>query len=379
MPSPASVCSDPQVSANTPNLTSCKQPMSIQSAMTILRELRQQIQAGLQLAQDRQHRGGQERQSSKLWLRDLTGRRHQGPCSAPDVRKSFLKSPQVTAEGTHPSLERDGSFPTRQHWSTLARWGSCPQRAWSAQGRDSSFHRSGSSPERLTYFPSRPWSASVGQRTQATCENWEAPSGGPWNPVERPSPPAQRPWSASTQRAGTPCKGRGSLLLPSGAKHTWPRPTHSTPQNAPRKENETRLPSSCPKLRGLLGHPYSSECLREFMRQKTLARRQQALEEKAKAVRALELRDQRLQDIYRKQRKAVLGRGGPGKAFPVVSQTNPGIVTFVPHSAQSRVCTAVWIECWPAQPLPPVPESPNACLPGYNGALEGPHCLCPSP
>nr|XP_019612403.1 PREDICTED: coiled-coil domain-containing protein 187 isoform X3 [Rhinolophus sinicus] len=337
MPSPASVCSDPQVSANTPNLTSCKQSMSIQSAMTVLRELRQQIQAGLQLAQDQQRRGGQERQSSKLWLRDLTGRRHQGPCSAPDVWESFLKGPQATAEGTHPSLERDGSFPTRQHWSTSARWGSCPQRAWSAQGRDSSFHRSDSTPERLTYLPSRPWSASAGQRTRATCENWEAPSGGPWDPLGRPSPPAQRPWSASfTQRAGTPCRGRGSLLLPSGAKHTWPRPTHSAPQNAPRKESEARLPPPCPKLRGLLGHPYSSECLREFMRQKTLARRQQALEEKAKAVRALELRNQRLQDIYRKQREAVLGRGGPGKAFPVVSQTNPGIVTFVPHSAQSR-------------------------------------------
>uniref|UniRef100_A0A671FY98 Coiled-coil domain containing 187 n=1 Tax=Rhinolophus ferrumequinum TaxID=59479 RepID=A0A671FY98_RHIFE len=339
MPSrPASVRSDPQASANTPNLTSCKQPRSVQSAMTILRELRQQIQAGLQLAQDRQLRGGQERQSSKLWLReDSTGRRHQGPCSAPDARESFLKRPQAIAEGTHPSLERDGSFPTRQHWSTWTRWGSCPQRARSAQGRDSSFQRSGSTPERLTCFPSRPWSASAGQRTRATCENWEAPSRGPWNPLEKPSPPAQRPQSTSfTQRAGTPCKGRGSLLLPSGAKHTWPRPTHSAPQNAPRKENEARLPPPCPKLQGLLGHPYSSECLREFMRQKTLERRQRALEEKAKAVRALDLRNQRLQDIYRKQREAVLGRGIPGKAFPVVSQTNPGIVTFVPHSAQSR-------------------------------------------
>ncbi|EQB77105.1 hypothetical protein CB1_000156010 [Camelus ferus] len=74
-----------------------------------------------------------------------------------------------------------------------------------------------------------------------------------------------------------------------------------------------------------------SESLREFMRQKTVAWRRQALEEKASAMRALELRNQRLQDIYRKQREAVLC-----KAVPVVSQTTPGIVTFVPHSAQSR-------------------------------------------
>ncbi|XP_019497449.1 PREDICTED: coiled-coil domain-containing protein 187 [Hipposideros armiger] len=334
MPSPASVCSDSQVPASTPSLASCNQPATIQSAMAILRELRQQIQAGLELAQDRQLRGGQERRPSNPWPRDLTGRRHQGPRSAPNVRGSFSKSSPATMEGTHPSLERDGS--------TLARWGSYPQMARSAQGWESSFQRPRSPPERLTYFPSRPWSASAGQRTRVACEDWEAPARGPWNPLERPSPPAQWPRSASfTQRAGTPSKDRGSLLTPSGAKHTSPRPTRSAPQNAPGEEKEARPPAPCPKLRGFLGHPYSFECLREFMRQKTLARRQQALEEKAKAMRALELRNQRLQDVYRKQREAVLGRADPGrvipsKAFPVVSQTTPGIVTFVPHSAQSR-------------------------------------------
>ena len=96
-----------------------------------------------------------------------------------------------------------------------------------------------------------------------------------------------------------------------------------------------RVPPPCPKPRGVLGHPYSSESLREFMRQKTLARRRQALEEKASALRALELKNQRLQDVYRKQREAVLG-----KAVPVVSHTTPGIVTFFPHCAQSKVRAA---------------------------------------
>jgi hypothetical protein len=72
--------------------------------------------------------------------------------------------------------------------------------------------------------------------------------------------------------------------------------------------------------------------LREFIRRKAQARRQQALEQKALATHTLELRNQRLQEVYRKQREAVLG-----KVIPVVSQTKPGIVTFVPSSAQARV------------------------------------------
>lgn len=77
------------------------------------------------------------------------------------------------------------------------------------------------------------------------------------------------------------------------------------------------------------------------MRQKALARQQQVLEEKAAAVQARELRSQRLQDVYRQQREAVRGRAGPTptKAFPLVSQTTPSIVTFIPHSAPPRVGT----------------------------------------
>ncbi|XP_058549492.1 coiled-coil domain-containing protein 187 isoform X8 [Neofelis nebulosa] len=177
----------------------------------------------------------------------------------------------------------------------------------------------------------RPWSASAGQpsqpqRTWAAHEDWESSAQSPWSPA------AQRPWSASFLRSkGTPCRGRGSLPPPSEPKRAWMRPAPGAPRNAPGKENEVRVPPPCPKPRGFLGHPYSSESLREFMRQKTLARRRQALEEKASALRALELKNQRLQDVYRKQREAVLG-----KAVPVVSHTTPGIVTFFPHCAQSK-------------------------------------------
>ncbi|XP_053523616.1 coiled-coil domain-containing protein 187 [Artibeus jamaicensis] len=345
-PSPAALRSYPQVPPSTPFRAPCDQAVTIQSALAILQDLRQQIQAGLELARDHQLRRGREQWPSPRWRRqEPAERRPQGACRAPDLRGSFSKSPWVPTKGMHSSSERAGSVPG-QRWRTLARWESQPRRPWLAQGRDPAFQRPGSPRERLSYFPQRPWSASAGQRARATCEGWEAPARGPGSPLERPSPRVQRPWSASlTKWTGSPCEGRCSLPPPSGARNAWLGPARSTLQTAPRKDSEAQVPLPCPKTRGLLGRPYSPESLREFMRQKALVRRQQALEEKVSAVRALELRNQRLQDVYRKQREAVLGKAGPikagpvkagpVKAGPVVSQTNPSIVTFVPHSAQS--------------------------------------------
>ncbi|XP_038471159.1 coiled-coil domain-containing protein 187 isoform X2 [Canis lupus familiaris] len=361
MPSPAFLRGDLQVSANAPSLASYDQPVTIQNALAVLRDLRQQIQTGLELAQSRHPRAGPELGRSKLWLQNLAGRKQQGPWSISDVRGPFSKSPQAGMEGKHSSLERAGSFPSGHHRNTLAGRESYPQKTGTAQGWNLSFQRPGSPPERLTSFPRRPWSASAGQasRLQRTGEAqgwnpsflrsgspserltsfpqrpWSASAGQTsrhqrtwtayedWDtPTRRPlSPLAQRAWSASfTQSAGTSGKGRGPLLPPSGVKRGWPR-----------KEKEVRVPPPCQKPQGVLDHPYSSEALREFMHQKSLARQQQAMKEKASAVRALELRNQRLQDVYRKQREAVLS-----KAIPVVSQTTPGIVTFFPHCAQSR-------------------------------------------
>ncbi|XP_053775335.1 coiled-coil domain-containing protein 187 isoform X3 [Desmodus rotundus] len=336
-PSPAAMRSDPQEPSSMPLRAPCDQAVTIQSALDILQDLRQQIQAGLELARDHQFRRGHEQRPSPWWPQESVGGRPRCPYRAPELRGSFSKSPWVPTKGMHSSSERAGSIPTGQHWRTLAQQESYPQRTWLAQGRDLAFQRPGSPCERLSYFPGRPWSASAGQRTWATCKGWEVPAQGLWNPLERPSPPVQRPWSTSlTKWAGSPCKGRCSLLPPSGVKNAWLRPTQSTLQMAPGKDTEVQPLLPCPKTRGLLGRPYSPESLREFMRQKALARRQQALEEKAAAVQALELRNQRLQDIYRKQREAILGKAGPSKAVPVVSQTTPSIVTFVPHSAQSR-------------------------------------------
>nr|XP_054376894.1 coiled-coil domain-containing protein 187 isoform X7 [Pongo abelii] len=369
LPDATSAHSDQQVSGNTPNLASFDQPATIQTAMAILQDLRQQIQAGLELAQAR--KGGQELGPSKRRLQDVAGR---GPCRDPSAQGSFSKSPWAVTERKHSSLERARSFHTWEPWSSSTARESCPQTAWGAQGQDRSFQRPESPHERLGHFSQRPWSALAGQacnpqrasgaqrqgsssqrpgsppekrsplpqqprsaaatqpcprRAWTACEDSEAPGPRLWNPLERPSPPAQRPWSSSgVQRAGPQGKGRGIGPPASAAKHALPRPTGSLPQNPLGKVKDALRP--CPRSRGLLGPSHSSESLREFMRQKAQARRRQALEEKASALRTRELRSRRLQEVYRQQREAVLGR-----AVPVVSRTTPGIVTFVPSSAQS--------------------------------------------
>ncbi|XP_007459083.1 PREDICTED: uncharacterized protein LOC103082505 [Lipotes vexillifer] len=378
LPRSTSAHSDPQVSTNAPHLASCHQPMNIQAALAILRDLRQQTQARLELAQDHHPRRGLE-------PRDLAGRRWQSPWKLPDLRGSW-KSPRAVTEGV-PASERAGSLPTAPSWSTLARWESCPQRTWAAQGRDPSFRGPRSPTERLNSFPQRPWSASA-RRASCPQKTWAAQGRdcslrGPASPPERWGPflqrprstssgqawglqrawtacedregSAQRPWSpAFPQGAGPLCQGRGPLLTPAGAKLAWPRPSQGALWNVPGKENEVRSPPPCPKPQGPL---HGSESLREFMRQKT-----EALKKKASATQALELRNQRLQGVYRKQREAV----------PVVSQTTPGIVTFVPHSAQSRGLEAAG---GPGAPVPQWSRVTSGMVLGDQGA-PGSFCLC---
>uniref|UniRef100_F6WYA5 Coiled-coil domain containing 187 n=1 Tax=Callithrix jacchus TaxID=9483 RepID=F6WYA5_CALJA len=366
-PSATSAHSDQRASGNTPSLASFDQPATIQTAMAILQDLRQQIQAGLELAQSRE--GGRELGLSKQRPQDVAGK---GPCRDPGAHSSFSKRTWAMTEGKHSSLVGARSFHSWQPRSFSTEWESCPQGAWRAPKQDRSFQRPespcerlghfsrrplstlagqacspqrvwgaqrqgpasqrpGSPPEKLSPSPRQPWSAVATwpcpRRAWTACEDQEAPIPSLWNPLERPSPPAQCPWSSScVQRAGPLAQGRGIGSPASGAKHALPRPTGSFPQSPPGKEKDA--PRPCPRPRGLLGH--SPKSLREFMRQKVQALRWQALEEKAAALRARELRSQRLQEVYRQQREAVLGT-----EVPVVSLTTPGIVTFVPSSAQS--------------------------------------------
>jgi hypothetical protein len=336
--------------------------------MAILQDLRQQVQAGLELAQ--RPRNWQKLGSWKPTPQNLEGKRQQGPQSTWDMQGSSSKNPWALTD------KATGSF-AQQPWDTMAEWEPCPQRDWEAQAQDFSFQRPGSPPERLGPFPQRPCSALDGQaypqkawaalgldpsfqrpvspreklrsssqrpwssldgqaypqRAWADVEDQQVPVFRPWSHLERPCSAPQQPWrSFFVQRADSPCKDRGTVPSALRAKQAWLRPTQDFPQNPLRKKQEERQPPPCPRLQRPLGQPHSSESLREFIRRKAQARRQQALEQKALATHTLELRNQRLQEVYRKQREAVLG-----KVVPVVSQTKPGIVTFVPSSAQARV------------------------------------------
>ncbi|XP_006163408.1 coiled-coil domain-containing protein 187 isoform X2 [Tupaia chinensis] len=427
----ASAHSGQQMSEDAPSVASRDRPATMQTAMAILRDLRQQVQAGLELAQG--PKGVRECRHTKPCPRDPAGQRRQGPRSAPDMRGSLLKSPWTAMKG-RPPLERARSFHAPRPWSTLAEWESCPRRAWVGLNQHPSFQRPGNPPTRLGHFSQKPWSASVGQpscsrrawaaqgqdfsfqrpgsapeklgpfsqrpcsalaaqagpqrawvghkedpsfqrlgsppgklgsfswqpwsalpgqaclpRASGASEGWESPAPRPWS--SREAVPSLARHTALAQRASTLGKGSGAVPPSSGAKLTGLRPSQSFLQS-PLGKKDVRPPPPCPRPRGSLGHPYSSESLRDFMRQKALARRRQAQEDKATAARTLERRNQRLQEIYRKQKEAALSRAGP-----VVSQTSPGIVTFVPSSAQLGG--------------PEAPESLAAPVPAWSKVTSG--------
>ncbi|XP_058441913.1 coiled-coil domain-containing protein 187 isoform X2 [Marmota monax] len=333
LPRAASAGSDQRLSEITPSLTSHDQPETVQTAMAILKDLRQQIQAGLELARNPRDRPKLRR--AKAEPQSPAGRQQRDPPGSRDVQGSFSKGSWAMTEGKCSSLERPSSSCIQQPWHTLAKWESYPQRAWVTQGQDPPFQRSRKNPDKLDTFSRRPWSTSGGQtchqRAWAACEDLEPAVSRPWSSLERPHSVPQRPWSSSfVQRTAPPSKLRAAVPHSLGTKQAWSRPSQGHPQNLLGKEQDSSSSGSCPRLRAPLCQPHSSESLRDFMRQKAQARRQQALERKAVAMRTLELRNHRLQEVYRKQREAVLG-----KAVPVVSQTNPGIVTFVPSSARS--------------------------------------------
>ncbi|KAH0502975.1 hypothetical protein LTLLF_190070 [Microtus ochrogaster] len=363
---------DQQVSEHTPNLAFHDQSGTIQGAIEILQDLRQQIQTGLELA--RRPRVARKLSSSKPKPQNLAGKSQQGLQNPWDIQAS-PKSAWTATEGKCSSLGRAGNLQSQQHWKkAAAEQESCPQRAWAAQGQHTSFQRPGNTPEKPGSFSQRPWSAvawqtspqrawenlgqdpsfqrsgsppkksgpfsqrpwsalasqACSQRTYTAGTDWEVPGYSPWSSVARVHPVLQQPWSSASVQSPY-SKEKSAGLPPSKVKPAWPEPAQDFPQSKPAKEQDTLETPPCPRPRQPLGQPRNSESLRDFMRRKAQARRQQAMEQKTLAAHTLELRNQRLQELYRKQREAILG-----KAVPVVSQRSPGIVTFVPSSVQSE-------------------------------------------
>ncbi|XP_055456785.1 coiled-coil domain-containing protein 187 isoform X1 [Psammomys obesus] len=382
------------------------QSATIQGAMKVLQDLRQQIQAGLELSRhtrmarklspskskpqnlaEKKQQGPQTTRdlhgsSKSPWTvtewegfsldgaRNLYGQQHwkkalteqrtaqrqdtsfQRPVNTPETPSSFSQRPWSTlawqtypqrireAQGQDIPFQRPGSTPetpssfSQQPWSALA-WQTYPQRPQEAQGQDIPFQRSGIPLKKASPFSQRPWSALAGQacsqRTSTACKDWEVSEPSPRSSLARPHPAPQQPLSSSfVQRSSPYSKGESAVPPLSKVKAAWPEPTQAFPQSKPAKEQDTRKASPCVRPWVSLRQSHSFESLQNFIHQKAQTEWQQAREEKALAAHTLELRNQRLQEVYRKQQEAILG-----KTIPVVSQKSHGIVTFVPSTIQS--------------------------------------------
>ncbi|KAM7033952.1 coiled-coil domain-containing protein 187 isoform 3-T3 [Acridotheres tristis] len=68
-------------------------------------------------------------------------------------------------------------------------------------------------------------------------------------------------------------------------------------------------------------HPYSPESVREFMYRKKAERKKKLLEEKKSLVQAVEMRKERLQEVYRKQKEAVGKKSCPDEMHKPIGKT----------------------------------------------------------
>nr|XP_021496732.1 coiled-coil domain-containing protein 187 [Meriones unguiculatus] len=388
------------------------QSATIQGAMKVLQDLRQQIQAGLELS--RHARMARKLSPSKPKPQNLAEKKQQGPQTTRDLHGS-PKSPWTVTEREGFSLDRARNLHGQQHWKKALTEQRTAQRqdTWEAQGQDIPFQRPGSTPEtpssfsqqpwsalaRQTYpqkpreaqrqdipfqrsgiplkkaspFSQRPWSALAGQacsqRTSTAHKDWEVSEPSPRSSLARPHPAPQQPLSSSfVQRSSPYSKGESAVPPLSKVKAAWPEPTQAFPQSKPAKEQDTREASPCVRPWVSLRQSHSFESLQNFIHQKAQAEWQQAREQKALAAHTLELRNQRLQEVYRKQQEAILG-----KTIPVVSQKSHGIVTFVPSTIQSGGLEAP--ESLGATPLQKWSKVTSGMVLGDQEAPDS-FCLC---
>lgn len=123
-------------------------------------------------------------------------------------------------------------------------------------------------------------------------------------PSPGPQDMAPSAFSAGKRRAalitaGAKASSSGSIRR---GKSTSPR--RWTPvQKGPEKENLEQPPKRRVKLKK--PHPYSRDVVQEFMCRKNEERRKKKLEEKKSVMQAVEMRNKRLQEVYRKQREAL--------------------------------------------------------------------------
>ncbi|KAM6110356.1 LOW QUALITY PROTEIN: coiled-coil domain-containing protein 187 [Pterocles gutturalis] len=70
-------------------------------------------------------------------------------------------------------------------------------------------------------------------------------------------------------------------------------------------------------------HPYSPEIVQEYMRRKNEERKKKSLEEKKSLVQAMEMRNKRLQEVYRKQKEAIGKKKSSDQMCKLIGETAP--------------------------------------------------------
>lgn len=119
-----------------------------------------------------------------------------------------------------------------------------------------------------------------------------------------PGPQDMNPsaFSAGKRRAASITAGAKTNSSGSCRKSTSPQ--RWTPvQKGSEKENLKQPPKRRVNLRK--PHPYSRDVVQEFMCRKNEERKKKKLEEKKSVKQAVEMRNKRLQEVYRKQREAL--------------------------------------------------------------------------
>ncbi|KAM6048045.1 coiled-coil domain-containing protein 187 [Chlamydotis macqueenii] len=144
-----------------------------------------------------------------------------------------------------------------------------------------------------------------------------SPSHGPWAITLSAFSGEKR--QSSLMKAGVQPSSSGNG---SRGKRTSPQRqkcSSSPPQKGPEKENlkhplKRRVNIKKP-------HPYSPEIVQEFMYQKNEERKKKSLEEKKSLVQAMETRNKRLQEVYRKQKEAIGRKTCSDKIRKLIAET----------------------------------------------------------
>ncbi|KAM9271259.1 coiled-coil domain-containing protein 187 [Morus bassanus] len=128
-----------------------------------------------------------------------------------------------------------------------------------------------------------------------------SPSPGPW--AITPSAFSGEKIRYSLMKDGAKASSSGNCSRGKSTSPQRQKGSSSPTQKGSEKEN-IKHPSKR-RVNIKKPHPYSPEIVQEFMYQKNEERKKKSLEEKKSLVQAMEIRNKRLQEVYRKQKEAI--------------------------------------------------------------------------